>query len=83
MQNTIVNMGEVKSFLSSIISLIPDLEDVVMKAKEVMPHGEIALQKSLDIVSETNVSGNERFRKRTGKDDNWRHNGSYTRSDSP
>lgn len=56
MQNTIVNMGEVKSFLSSIISLIPDLEDVVMKAKEVMPHGEIALQKSLDIVSETNVS---------------------------
>lgn len=44
MQNTIVNMGEVKSFLSSIISLIPDLEDVVMKAKEAMPHGEIALQ---------------------------------------
>ena len=66
MQNTIVNMGEVKSFLSSIISLIPDLEDVVMKAKEVMPHGEIALQKSLDIVSETNVSVNELEKMITG-----------------
>lgn len=66
MQNTIVNMGEVKSFLSSIISLIPDLEDVVTKAKEVMPHGEIALQKSLDIVSETNVSVNELEKMITG-----------------
>ena len=66
MQNTIVNMGEVKSFLSSIISLIPDLEDVVMKAKEVIAHGETALQKSLDIVSKTNVSVNELEKMITG-----------------
>ena len=59
MQNNIVNNGEVKNFLSSIISLIPDLEYVIVKGKEVMPHGKIALQKSSEILSRTKVSVNE------------------------
>ncbi|PFX29109.1 Fibulin-5 [Stylophora pistillata] len=59
MQNNIVNIGEVKNFLSSIISLLPDLQYVIIKAKQVMPHGEIALQKSLDVVSQIKVSVGE------------------------
>ncbi|PFX29112.1 hypothetical protein AWC38_SpisGene6173 [Stylophora pistillata] len=66
MQDNIVNIGEVKSFLSSIISLIPDLQYVIVKAKEVIPHGEIALEKSFDTVSQMNASVTELEKMITG-----------------
>ena len=54
--NNIDNIDEVRLFLYDIISLLPDLQNVFVKAKAITPEGKTTLKKSLDMILKLNIT---------------------------
>ena len=54
--NNIDNIDEVRQFLYGIISLLPDLQNVFVKAKAITPEGKTTQKKSLDMILKLNTT---------------------------
>ena len=54
--NNTDNIDEVKQFLYGIISLLPNLQNVFVKAKEITPEAKTTLKKSLDMILKLNTT---------------------------